>query len=372
MEAVLRKPFHQPFESVRDVSFSVPFGETFGIIGENGAGKSTVLKMLAGTLTPTSGTVVKRGRVSALLELGAGFHSEFTGRQNIYLNASLQGLSGSEIARKENAILDFAELGDFIDRPLKTYSSGMKVRLAFALATSVDPDILIVDEALSVGDLYFQKKCIDRMMAFKAQGKGILLCTHAMFLVNQLCNRAMWLKNGTVERQGAATHVTAAYEDYSRDKTSEKTATSDLLEPEAEKVNPPVIIRNIRLNDQPGPIHLGYREDLNVSFEYESFDSRPFWIAAGIRRNDDLICHAVTMARDADRPLRGKGIGNVLLRYPSLRLLHGEFSVVGMILDESGIVPFHRKESSTFAIVPPKEWQQELGLVDLEHEWKVL
>ena len=117
---------------------------------------------------------------------------------------------------------------------------------------------------------------------------------------------------------------------------------------------------------------MGYREDLIVAFEYESFDSKPFWIAAGIRRNDDLICHAVTMARDVGRPLRGKGIGRVLLRYPSLRLLHGEYSVVGMVLDESGIVFFHRKESPTFAIVPPMEWQQEMGLVDLEHEWKVL
>ncbi len=197
-EAVLRRPFHQPFESLKDVSFVVPSGAGMGVIGENGAGKSTLLKMLAGTLTPTSGEVVKRGRTAALLELGAGFHPEFTGRQNIYLNAALLGLTDLEIREKEKEIVDFAELGQFIDRPLKIYSSGMKVRLAFSVATTVNPDILIVDEALSVGDQRFQEKCVDRIVKFRTQGKTILVCSHSMYMINELCSRTMWLANGRV------------------------------------------------------------------------------------------------------------------------------------------------------------------------------
>jgi ABC-type polysaccharide/polyol phosphate transport system ATPase subunit len=162
-EVLLRRPKHLAFQSLKSVSFQVSKGESLGIIGDNGAGKSTLLKLLAGTLTPSCGDMDIHGRVAALLELGAGFHQEFTGRQNIYLNASLLGLSEAEIKAQEEAILDFAELGQFIDRPIKTYSSGMVVRLAFSIATSVDPDVLVIDEALSVGDQYFQKKSLDRM-----------------------------------------------------------------------------------------------------------------------------------------------------------------------------------------------------------------
>ena len=166
-EAILRKPCHDPVEALTDVSFEVPEGGTLGIIGENGAGKSTLLKILAGTAHPTSGRMVKRGRMAALLELGSGFHPEFSGRQNIYLNAALLGLKEKEIRDREKAIIAFSELENAIDRPVKTYSSGMYVRLAFSIATSVEPDVLIIDEALSVGDHRFQQKCVDRMMGFR-------------------------------------------------------------------------------------------------------------------------------------------------------------------------------------------------------------
>jgi ABC-type polysaccharide/polyol phosphate transport system ATPase subunit len=367
-EAVLRRPFHQPFESLKDVSFTVPFGAGLGVIGENGAGKSTLLKILAGTLTPTSGELIRSGRAAALLELGAGFHVEFTGRQNIYLNAALLGLTDPEIREREKDIVDFAELGQFIDRALKTYSSGMKVRLAFSVATSVDPDILIIDEALSVGDQYFQKKCVDRMMSFLDRGKTILFCSHAMFLVNLLCEKAIWLHNGTVREDGPATRVTAAYEDYSRERTAKgekETAESPMLRSEG----PPVMIRSIILNGTAGPITMGYRQDLEVLLEYESLDDRPFWIAIGIRRNDDLICHAVDMSRELPEPLRGKGVGRVALLYRSLPLLHGKYYVVGTILDETRIHPYHVSQSSSFTIIPPMEWRHEVGILDLEHEW---
>ena len=166
-EIVLRKPRHQLYHVLTDISFALPDGKSLGIIGDNGAGKSTLLKLLVGTLQPSSGTVQLNGQVAALLELGAGFHPEFTGRRNIFLNASLLGVPDDNIAELEKDIIEFSELDYFIDRPVKTYSSGMYVRLAFSIATMVRPDILVIDEALSVGDMAFQRKCVERMNQFQ-------------------------------------------------------------------------------------------------------------------------------------------------------------------------------------------------------------
>ena len=370
-EALTRKPFHQPFESLKDVSFSVLHSDALGVVGENGAGKSTLLKILAGTLTPSSGEVIINGRVAALLELGAGFHQEFTGRQNIYLNASLLGLNQAQIRERESAIIDFAELGPFIDRSIKIYSSGMVMRLAFSIATSVDPDTLIIDEALSVGDHYFQQKCIDRMLSFRKQGKTIIFCSHSMYAVNLLCNKAIWLEKGLIRKQGVATRVTSSYENHLRSKTDLSARES---EPELHEVDGriPVLIRSIKINESIGPITLGYREHLDIILEFESFTDRPFWVAMGIRRNDELVCHAVSMARECSSPLQGKGTGKVLLSYPSLPLLHGEYSIAAFIFDESGLHCFHNLESSSFRIIPPGQWSNEMGLLDLEHKWEVI
>jgi ABC-type polysaccharide/polyol phosphate transport system ATPase subunit len=368
-EAIFRRPFHQNINSLQGISFSVDFGDSIGIVGENGAGKSTLLKIIAGTVAPSSGDIIKRGRVAALLELGAGFHPEFTGRQNIYLNASLMGLNQCEIKSKESEIIDFAELGLFIDRPIRTYSSGMVVRLAFSIATSVDPDILIVDEALSVGDQYFQKKCVDRMMAFKEQGKNIILCSHAMFLVNMLCTRALWIERGIVREQGIATHVTAAYENYSREKSLQQSQT--IVPEEKQALQLPVRITAITLNGRKGPVQLEYREDLQIVVEYEASDDRFFWVAAGIRRNDDLICHAVCMSRDFPAPLSGKGVGKVALKYAALPLLYGEYAVVAFILDDTELHCYHKLQSEPFSIMPQDKWNAEMGLLELPHEWSI-
>ncbi len=367
-EVILRKPFHQPVKSIGDISFSMEQGETLGIIGENGAGKSTLLKILAGTVTPTSGNVKVNGRVAALLELGAGFHFEFTGRENIFLNASLLGLTQSEIRDRENAIINFSELGSFIDRPLKTYSSGMVVRLAFSIATSVDPDILIIDEALSVGDQYFQKKCIDRMLDFRKQGKTILFCSHAMYTVNLLCPVAMWIHDGTVREKGAAVKVTASYENWCRKKTSHQAQTEAFEHPRTESL--PVRIVGVRLNDgEDGELTIKSGDELIITIEYEALKETPFWIAAGIRRSDDLVCHAVNLARDAAVPITKKGRGSLALRYPSLPFLHGEFNVVVSLLDESGLHLYHRLDSKLFTVLAPEIWENEVGLLKLDYEW---
>ena len=218
LEAILRKPRHRALSAVQGVSFNLLRGQSLGIIGDNGAGKSTLLKLLVGTVSPTAGRMEMSGRVTALLELGAGFHPEFSGRQNIFMNASLLGLSPEEIGEKEEAIIAFSGLGEFIDRPVKTYSSGMYVRLGFAIATSVDPDILIIDEALAVGDMAFQRKCIDRMNLFREQGKTMIFCSHSMYHVKELCDKTLWLDHGRMKGMGPTIELVARYEDFSRGK----------------------------------------------------------------------------------------------------------------------------------------------------------
>ncbi|MGH9365474.1 MAG: ABC transporter ATP-binding protein, partial [Thermoanaerobaculia bacterium] len=217
-ELVFRRPRHREFKALSEVSFELPRGQALGLIGENGAGKSTLLKIVAGTTQPTSGAVSRRGVIASILELGMGFHPEFTGRENARMNAALLGLSGSEIRRRLPEIRDFAELGDFFDRPVRTYSSGMTLRLAFAVATHADADVLIVDEALAVGDGYFQKKSIDRITDFQKRGGTLLFCSHALYYVALLCQRALWLKNGQVAGAGNALTVVRSYEAFLQEK----------------------------------------------------------------------------------------------------------------------------------------------------------
>ena len=205
------RKFHEDFWAVKNVSLRVPQGSTFGVIGENGSGKSTLLQMIAGTLQPTEGTITLNGRVAALLELGAGFNQEFTGHENVFLNAAIMGLSEEETVRRLPEIERFAEIGNFIDQPVKTYSSGMYVRLAFAVAIHVDPEILLVDESLSVGDVYFQQRCMRKIRQMKQEGKTILFVSHDMTAVKNLCDAAIWLEHGEVKGIGEPDQVVGKY-----------------------------------------------------------------------------------------------------------------------------------------------------------------
>lgn len=202
---------NESFEALRGVTFSVGAGRTFGIIGRNGSGKSTMLKLIAGIGKPTSGAVRVEGRVSALIELGAGFHPEISGRDNVYINGMMLGLSKREIARRFDAIIAFAELEEFIDAPVKTYSSGMYMRLGFAVAVNVDPDVLLVDEVLAVGDEAFTHKCLDTFADFRRRGRTILIVTHQLDLVQRFCDDALWLDAGRVRTQGDPKRVIDAY-----------------------------------------------------------------------------------------------------------------------------------------------------------------
>lgn len=205
------KSYYKEFWGLRDVSFEIPKGSIVGIIGRNGAGKSTLLQILAGTMTPSSGEVKLSGAVSALLELGSGFNPEFTGIENIYMNATILGLGKAEIEEKMDSIITFADIGEFINRPVKTYSSGMFVRLAFAVSTCMEPEILIVDEALSVGDVAFQKKCFDRIKSLINKGTSVLLVSHDMSTIRMLCDTVIYLENGSVSTIGDPKTVVDEY-----------------------------------------------------------------------------------------------------------------------------------------------------------------
>lgn len=210
-----RRNYHRDFWALRDVSFDIRRGETVGIIGRNGSGKSTLLQILCGTLAPTVGTVEIRGRVSALLELGSGFNPEFTGKENVYMNAAILGLSKEEIDSRYQSIVDFADIGAFIDQPVRKYSSGMYVRLAFSVAINVDPDILVIDEALAVGDEIFQRKCFSRMSDIRANGATILFVSHSASIVIELCDRAVLLDAGEAILRGSPKVVVSRYHQLS-------------------------------------------------------------------------------------------------------------------------------------------------------------
>lgn len=212
----------ETFWALRDVCFEAKQGETLGLIGHNGSGKSTTLKLITRILEPTSGTVSVRGRVSALLELGSGFHPDLTGRENIYLNGSLLGFSRADMGRRVDAIIDFAELGPFIDTPVKHYSSGMYMRLGFAVATSVDPDILITDEVLAVGDEAFQRKCMERIYQHRQDGRTIVFVSHSLEAVRNLCTHAIWLDHGEVQAEGDVNATLDAYLRWTNRKEAER------------------------------------------------------------------------------------------------------------------------------------------------------
>ncbi len=205
------KKYHKDFWALRDISLEVPKGTTFGIVGQNGSGKSTLLQIIAGILTPTTGSVEVSGRISALLELGAGFNKEFTGRENVFLQGAMRGISREEMEERFDSIAGFADIGHFIDQPVRKYSSGMYVRLAFACAINIDPEILIVDEALAVGDAMFQRRCYRRLEEFQKSGKTILFVSHSVGTITSICTQAMFLDRGRVVLAGSPKEVVNAY-----------------------------------------------------------------------------------------------------------------------------------------------------------------
>jgi len=350
------------FRALDGVSLELARGESLGIIGENGAGKSTLLKIVAGVIQPTRGTVVVNGRVGALLELGSGFHPDYSGEANIDLAAALLGLTPDEIDAKRDEIIAFADLGEHLRDPIKHYSSGMVVRLGFAVATALAPDILITDEVLAVGDESFQKKCIAWTERYLGTGGTLLLCSHSMYHVQKLCSRALWLKDGRVVRAGSAADVTQAYLAYHEEKSQGRRAP--IPQPQAAAAGV-YAVQSVTL--EPGDV-IAQGAPLTVRGEVYSPDARMPVVLIGIVRADGTPVYGV--ASDMDRvALRRLAADRYAfgLEFPALALLPGKYFVRAHALDPEGVRLFDNVECALTVTGATRE----LGLVRLPHRWAI-
>lgn len=389
-EWLTRTACHRIHRALSNINFEVSAGETFGLIGENGAGKSTLLKIAAGTIRPTYGAVERSGRVAALLELGAGFHPEESGYDNIRFMAALHGLEGAAMDEFVSHSIDFSELsGEALSRPVKTYSSGMFMRLAFASATAIEPDVLIVDEALSVGDLHFQKKSLDRILRLRERGATILFCSHNLYQVRSLCQRAAWIHGGMVNAIGATEDVVTAYEAHERRRYAHLReqvahtksdadrgvvcAASAVSSPSGPASLSTPLAKIVRITtetaDGVNPSQIESFQDLTLEIEVESYTDAPFHVGFFIVRPDkDNVFGTGTQYRGEPRALRGEGLHQVRIKFASLPLLSGEYLWSVYTLDDSGIQTLDMAELvQPFTVLNTRG--KEFGLVSLPHEW---
>lgn len=379
-EIILRRRKHLIYHVLSDISFAVPDGKSLGIIGDNGAGKTTLLKLLVGTLQPTGGEILIRGRVAALLELGAGFHPEFSGRKNIYLNASLLGVPDANIAQLENDIIEFSELDYFIDRPVKTYSSGMYVRLAFSIATMVRPDILVIDEALSVGDMAFQKKCVMRMNEFREEQKTMVFCSHSMFHVQELCDTAIWLDKGKIREIGDSDKVVGHYEDYCNSKKTYHSIREDMPAELAQSgaTGAGAKVQDCRINsltvksldgkELSSLIPLGdVRLEMEVEVLVDGIEGN-FGFAFMKSAEEPVASFLTTDVDEVEKGPFNKGDKfTVSLTIRNIAMRVGDFYVLGGLADKSGLLWYETKFSKLLHV----EANKGVGPIIMRSEWSV-
>ena len=379
------RALHRSHWALQGVSLELARGQCLGVVGSNGAGKSTLLKLITGTLQPSCGQLACSGRVTAILELGAGFHPEFTGRQNLYFGGSLIGIPAEQMRALEPEVLAFAEIGEAIDRPVKTYSSGMTVRLAFALVTAVEPDLLIIDEALAVGDQHFQKKCVERIEQFRRNGCTILFCSHSPYHIRHLCDVALWLDAGRVMEFGPTEAVLGAYEKHSRLLDAAGSAAPAAVSAAPSPAAPPL------------PYERGPGSAMILSCELAGLTEPDADNAPGAPRvlqARDLVATIVVRGQGEERPNigfmieqdRGVGITSLatheegaaptplgdrtwrsVLTFPDLPLHTGDYVISVFLFDESGLVTYDLWfKFMTFRFVSPTLMP---GLVRLPHTW---
>ncbi|MBK9363546.1 MAG: ABC transporter ATP-binding protein [Rubrivivax sp.] len=357
----------QQHAALRQVNLSVRRGEVVGIIGRNGAGKSTLLQVICGVLQPSSGRRTVHGRIAALLELGAGFNPELTGRENVRLNGPLLGLSAAEVERSMDAIIDFAGIGSYVDQPVRSYSSGMFMRLAFSMATSVEPDILIVDEALSVGDGAFAHKSFERIMALKERGATILFCSHSMFQVEALCTRALWIEAGAVRFDGPAHRATVEYTEWLSRMEQGK---GDAGLQAARFDSPQAAITQVSLRLPAGVSVLRSGEhDLRIDVALRSQPHAPLPTLGIVLHGGDGRAVASAGNWLDGLPLERAVDGEILARLtlPRLPLLKGRYTVSAYVLCERSINLWAAAEHvASFEVVQD---HLEQGVVSLPHHW---
>ena len=382
-QQLLGRPGRGPqHHALQGLNLELMRGESLGIIGRNGAGKSTLLQLVCGVLDPSTGTRRVEGRIAALLELGAGFNPELTGRENVRLNGPLLGLSSGEMDRRLPEIIEFAAIGEFIDQPVRSYSSGMFVRLAFAMATSVEPDILVIDEALSVGDGVFARRSFDRIMALKERGATVLFCSHSTYHVESLCQRVLWLDQGRVRMLGPAAEVIAAYNDYIGAEAhgmDERSSMAQSVPPMAVEAQPPAALAGqgrllalqARAGEQVGrrlKLHCGRHDlELDVAFQVDPALPAPSVIMALVSRAGTLVASAGTHNDGVQLRRDAQGRGQVTLRLPRLPLLKGEYDINIYLACERGL-HYYVPVLSAFELQVTQDGLEQ-GFVTLEHEW---
>jgi len=341
--------------SLEDISFQLVRGESLGVIGDNGSGKSTLLQIVAGVLPPTKGEIFKNGKVLGLLELGIGFHPELTGRENVLAYGELLEISPSKIKEVLPQIISFAEIGDFIDQPLKTYSTGMIMRLAFATALMFKPDLLIIDEALAVGDVYFQKKCIDAIKNFQ-KGKGSLLfCSHSLYQITELCHRALWLHHGRCQMLGPANEIVNAYQAYQMKKQSVQHETETFLKKNL------VFIKNFDLENE-----ISFKENLDIQIETNATNSDlPYHISLSIKFPSGQGIYVTSTAWDGLPSLKGDSF--IRISFPEIPLLGGIYLVHVRILDDKMLLIYDEKVKE----IKVKKDKKDLGCCYFDHVWYI-
>jgi ABC-type polysaccharide/polyol phosphate transport system ATPase subunit len=388
---------NETFTALSDFSLRVPTGSTFGLVGRNGSGKSTALKLVAGITKPTSGTVTVRGRISALIELGAGFHPEISGRENVFINGIMLGLSKREIERRFDEIVEFAELADFIDEPVKTYSSGMYMRLGFSVAIHVDPEVLLIDEVLAVGDEGFTHKCLDKFADFKRRGKTVLLVTHSLNLVERFCDEAAWLDAGRMRAEGDPYRVIAEYVSdvekqeerflaSSDDKTRTVVAVTAPVEPAAELAPDPaadmmqaaegrwgsrvVEIVDVALLDAQGqPVHVIHSGDsatLRMTVRaHQPVDDFVFGI--GIFGADGVCIYGTNTDIDEFTARRLEGDATVAIAFHGLELVEGTYKLDVAVHKHDGVPYDYHRLLHTFRV---KSRAKDVGIYRPGHRWE--
>jgi len=394
----------ETFAAMQNVTAAVASGRTLGVIGRNGSGKSTLLKLVAGITKPTSGTVHVNGRISALIELGAGFHPEISGRENVFINGIMLGLSKREIARRFDEIVEFAELQDFIDAPVKTYSSGMYMRLGFAVAIHVDPEVLLVDEVLAVGDEGFTHKCLDKFAEFKRRGKTILLVTHALGLVERFCDEALWMDAGTMRAMGDPKRVVGAYITDVETSEEQLLAAEDAKAKESATVVSPdeattavlpdhpvetaagpadmfrategrwgsreIEITEVQLvgpDDQPGHVfHSG--ESLTIRIRLRSpIENQDFVIGVGIFNAEGVCCYGTNTSIEELKAVRILGDAEALFSIDSLDLVEGTYKIDVAVHKLDGYPYDYHRLLYTFRV---KSRTKDVGIYRPRHAWR--
>lgn len=369
---------HETREVLKGISFEVKKGEAIGLIGHNGCGKSTTLKLLTKIMYPDSGSIEMRGRVSSLIELGAGFHPDMSGRENIYINASIFGLTKKEIDRRIDQIIEFSELEEFIDNPVRTYSSGMYMRLAFSVAINVDADILLIDEILAVGDISFQSKCFNRMREIKAMGTTIVIVSHSLNQIEELCERSYWIDEGRIREKGNPREVHRKYMEYMSDysmKTEKiekkKTTTKEeILQSKKAEDNKVMQITDVSVYGEDGvPKHnFVTGQAVTIEFGYKVFKSKKDKnsIELVFVRTDGIECYETNTFREGFELMDPRGEGKIKCRIDKLNLITGEYWIE-IALRKPDAFPYHYKEKAYKINMTTLD--NERGIARLDHTW---